>query len=375
MKLTILKDILKEGIFFANKITQKTISLPILQTTLFEAKKNFLFIKNTNLETAIFWQGLANVEKEGKICVNTKTFSQLISSLPTKKIEIIQENNNLLLKGEKINLKIPGIDSQEFPLIPEIKTKENPIILEKEPFLSALSSLAKIPVFSSARPEISGVFLSVNKKETKLVATDSFRLSERKIEGNFDKDNVKLILPLSSTKELVSILEKSEKELKIYFDQNQFWIEFNLPEFVESKVVYTSRLIEGEYPKYEEVIPKKFSLKVILSKEETLENLKSANIFSGRNNEVKLKILPKEKSVLVFSRSPEQGEYEGRLEAEIEGRSDLEIYFNCQFLIDGILEIREPKFEFNFTSEEGAAVIKGVETKDYLYVIMPIKNV
>jgi DNA polymerase-3 subunit beta len=375
MKLTILKDILKEGIFFANKITQKTISLPILQTTLFEAKKNFLFIKNTNLETAIFWQGLANVEKEGKICVNTKTFSQLISSLPTKKIEIIQENNNLLLKGEKINLKIPGIDSQEFPLIPEIKTKENPIILEKEPFLSALSSLAKIPVFSSARPEISGVFLSVNKKETKLVATDSFRLSERKIEGNFDKDNVKLILPLSSTKELVSILEKSEKELKIYFDQNQFWIEFNLPEFVESKVVYTSRLIEGEYPKYEEVIPKKFSLKVILSKEETLENLKSANIFSGRNNEVKLKILPKEKSVLVFSRSPEQGEYEGRLEAEIEGRSDLEIYFNCRFLIDGILEIREPKFEFNFTSEEGAAVIKGVETKDYLYVIMPIKNV
>jgi DNA polymerase III sliding clamp (beta) subunit (PCNA family) len=78
---------------------------------------------------------------------------------------------------------------------------------------------------------------------------------------------------------------------------------------------------------------------------------------------------------LVYSRSPEQGEYEGRLEAEIEGRSDLEIYFNCRFLIDGILEIREPKFEFNFTSEEGAAVIKGVETKDYLYVIMPIKNV
>jgi DNA polymerase-3 subunit beta len=334
-----------------------------------------LIIKNTNLETAIFWQGLANVEKEGKICVNTKTFSQLISFLPTKKIEIIQENNNLLLKGEKINLKIPGVDSQEFPLIPEIKNKENPIILEKEPFLSALSSLAKIPVFSSARPEISGVFLSIDKKETKLVATDSFRLSERKIEGNFDKDNVKMILPLSSTKELVSILEKSEKELKIYFDQNQFWIEFNLPEFVESKVVYTSRLIEGEYPKYEEVIPKKFSLKVILSKEETLENLKSANIFSGRNNEVKLKILPKEKSVLVFSRSPEQGEYEGRLEAEIEGRSDLEIYFNCRFLIDGILEIKEPKFEFNFTSEEGAAVIKGVETKDYLYVIMPIKNV
>jgi len=374
MKLTILKDILKEGIFFANKITQKTFSLPILHTTLLEAKKNFLILKNTNLETAISWQGLANIEKEGKICVNTKTLFHLASTLPTKKIEMIQENNNLLIKGEKINLRIPGIESQEFPLIPELKDKENSIILEKDPFLFALSSLARIPVFSSARPEISGIFISIQEKEIKLVATDSFRLSERKIEGSFDKKNVKIIIPLSSVKELISVLEKSERELKVYFNQSQFWVEFDLPQLVESKVVYTSRLIEGDYPKYEEVIPKKFSVKAILNKEEMLENLKSASFFSGKNNEVRLKILPKENSVLVSSRSLEQGEYEGKVEAEIEGKLDLEIYFNCKFLIDGILEVNEPKFEFNFTSQDGAATIKPLEEKNYLYVVMPIKN-
>jgi len=374
MKINIIKDVLKEGVFFTNKIVQKTISLPILQTTLLEAKKNLLILKNTNLETAIEWEGLANVEKEGKICVNTKTLSQIVNHFPSKKISLSVENNNLVVEGEKTKVKIPGVDPQEFPIIPEI-SRENQIILPKKELFYSLSSLVKIPTLSSARPEISGILFSFQKGELKLVATDSFRLSERTILNNFNVENLKLILPQTAVKELISILEKSEKEVKLYQTPSQVWFEFNLPEILESKVIYTSRLIEGEYPKYENVIPKKFSLRVFTEKEELIENLKAASIFSGRNNEIKFKISSTKNTFLILSSSPESGEYSGEIKTRMEGKADLEICFNYRFLFDGILEIEEPEIELSFTNEEGAAMIKPLEKQDYIYILMPIKNV
>lgn len=156
MKLTILKEVIKEGVSVVEKITQKNLSLPILQTILFQAEKNFLKLSTTNLETGVSWWGLSKIEKEGKICLPTKFFSQLISFIPERSISFLKEDLMLSLVSESYKTQIIGLDPEEFPIIPQIQV-ETPILVDGLLFCQALSQVVKIPPLSTARPEISGI--------------------------------------------------------------------------------------------------------------------------------------------------------------------------------------------------------------------------
>ncbi len=373
MKLTILKEILKEGVEMVGKITLKTFSLPILQTILLETEKNFLKISTTNLETGINWWGLAKVETEGKICLPTKVFSQLISFLPQKTISLFQKELTLFLENENFKTQILGFNPEEFPIIPRIQA-EVPISIDCPSFCQALFQVVKIPSPSSTRPEISGVFLNLQENLIKMVATDSFRLAEKKLFLPTPlPQKFSFILPQTSARELISIFEEKEGELRLYISPRQIWIESLMAEVSHPKIQYTSRLIEGEYPNYEEIIPKKFNTTISLSKEEFLSQIKTASLFCGKSNEVKLIIDPKKEKVTIFSQSPNLGSYESSLKGKIKGK-EIKIAFNYRFLIEGILEIKTPEIIFEFTNEEGPAILKPVDVEDYFYVLMPIKT-
>ncbi len=373
MKLTILKEVLKEGAEIAGKITVKTFTLPILQTIFLNAEKNFLNISATNLETGVIWWGLAKVEKEGKICLPTKIFSQLVNSFPQKSISLWQKDFTLFIEGEGFKTQILGTNPEDFPIFPQIPQK-NPIIVDSSSFCQALFQVMKIPSPSSTRPEISGIFLNFQGNVIKVVATDSFRLAEKRI---FLKtslpESYSLIIPQSAVRELISIFGNETKELRIYLSPHQVWFESLMSEISHPKIHYTSRLIEGEYPNYEEIIPKKFNTVVFLSKEEFLAKIKTASLFSGKSNEIKMEIDPKEETVFIFSESPGVGNYQGSLKGKVKGQ-ELKISFNHRFLTDGINEIKTPEISFEFTNEEGPAVLRPVDSEDYFYVVMPIKT-
>ncbi len=373
MKLIILQEKLKNGIKTVERISQKSLTLPILQNTLLKTLPNFLSLEATNLEIGIKNWILAKTEKEGQIAIPTRVFASLIAALPNKPVRLEVEGTTLSLQCGEIQTKIKGFAAAEFPIIPQPKEGEK-LEVKSLDFCQALSQIVDIPSPSAARPEVSGIYFSFQKELIKMVATDSFRLGEKKLflPSSLSQE-YSLILPQQTAKELINIFGEQEADLQIYFSPNQILFETMMPETSHPQVQLVSRLIEGEYPNYQEIIPKKAETQIVCGRDEFISQIKTASIFSGKINEVKLKIDPKEKQILISSQNPDLGEYKGSLAGKIKGK-EIEVSFNHRFLGDGLLGIKTSEVIFELTSEEEPAVLKPLGDEGYLYVVMPIKT-
>jgi DNA polymerase-3 subunit beta len=370
MKVKILKESLLKGLDLVTRVSLKKVSLPILSTCLIETEKNFLKISATNLESGIIWWGLAKVEEEGKTCIDAKFFSNVISNLKEETLTLQTENHILKIEDKNVSLKIKGVNPEEFPIIPQKNSLEK-ISVNSEKLCESLRRIINIPSPSLGRPEISGILFSFEGDSLKLVATDSFRLAEKKIRLSPPLSKAySLILPQSAAKEIVGIFGKEESEINLYLTPNQIFVESLARELPHPKVLFTSKLIEGEYPNYQEIIPKKFKTKARLNREEFLSQVKAASLFSGKINEIKLNLNKKEGKIEILSQNPDYGEFKSEILSKIEGE-DISISFNYKFLIEGISSFEEREFDFLLTDPEGPAILKPSE--DYFYILMPIK--
>lgn len=373
MKLIIIYEKLKEGIKIVERLAQKSFTLPILQNIHIKTEKNFTCFSATNLEMGIKYWSLSKNEKEGQLVIPSRILSQLIDFLPNKPINLESQGNNLSISSQNYKTLVRGFNPEEFPIIPSIKEGEW-ILLPNIPFCQALNQVVDIASPSVARPEISGVYFLFQKDLIKIVATDSFRLGEQKL---FIKNSLSqgysLILPQQTIKEVINIFGQKEGEIKIYFSPNQILFEFLMPEMPHPQIQLISRLIEGNYPDYEAIIPQKTITQIEVQKNEFLNQIKLASLFSGKTNEISFKIDPKKEKIEVFSQNPDLGEYQSDLGAKIKGK-EITVSFNHRFLADGLLKIKSPEVSFGLTSEDGPAILKPIGVEDFLYIAMPIKK-
>jgi len=365
MEIIILQKNLKKGIGIVQNIIGKNLTLPILNNILLIVEKKQLKLITTNLEIAIIHWTPCKVKKEGEITVPAKLFSNLINNLPDKKIEIKNKNNLLQIKCENFKPSIKGLEAKEFPIIPKIKDK--PIIRIKASKLNqALSQIVNFTSLSDIRPEISGIFININSKQIKFVATDSFRLGEKTISFKGDKIKKSIIIPLKTIQELIRILtEENEEMVEISVEQNQIL-------FKTSNSQIISRLIEGSYPNYEQLISKKFDTSLILDTNEFLNAVKVTSLFSSKINDIRLKVMPKKSLVEIFAQDAEIGENISQVKGEIKGK-DIEIIFNHRYLLDGLNNIDSDKVMLGLNGETSPGIMKPVGDPSFVYVIMPIK--
>lgn len=373
MKLFILKEQFKTGLSYAEKIISKSLTLPILNNILISAEKNFLNLKATDLEIGFNWWSLAKIEKEGKIAIPAHLISNFVNLLPDKQIKIEKKNFFLEISCENYQTHIKGFPPEDFPIIPKIQETDN-IIVDTNSFCQGLEQIVNLPVTSSTKPEISGVYFLFQKKIITMTATDSFRLGEKKIfsEIPLSKEEHSFILPQKTARQLINIFGEKNSQLKIYFSPNQTMFEFLMAETSHPQIQLISRLIEGEYPDYQEIIPKKYETQIILQKNEFLNQIKLASLFSGKTNEVKFKVDPKNQKIEIFSQNPETGEYKSSFPGKIKGQ-EITISFNSIFLIDGLLNIKSPDVIFELNGEDSPGVLKPTIDQGYIYVVMPIK--
>ena len=373
MKIEVLKENFKNGLSIVEKIVGKNLSLPILDNVLIDTEDNFLSLSSTDLETAIKLWILTRIVKKGKAVVPVKLLSSFISSLPDEKISIEAKGQNIEVECKNFKTQIQGYNPEEFPIIPEFKDLEF-LEVDNRKFCQALSQIVDISSPSQTRPEISGIYFLFSKNLIKIVATDSFRLAEKTIslEKSVKKD-YSFILPQKPAREIMNILGEKEGILKIYFSPNQTLFEFPMKEASHPEVQITSRLIEGEYPNYQDIIPKKFKTRVVLKRDEFLSQVKTASLFSGKINEIKFTINVTNKEVEIFAKDPEIGENKSTLAAKIEGEP-IVVSFNHKFLTDGLLKIKSSEIAFDLSKEEGPCVLRPVGDTSYLYVVMPIKS-
>lgn len=373
MKVDVLKENLERGLSVIERVTGKNISLPILDNVLVSAEQNFLNLVATDLESAVKLWMLAKIIEQGKVCVSAKVFMNLVTLLPNEKITLTEDKSTLHIESKASKNKLQGLNAEEFPLIPEFKNvkefKVNSSLLSQ-----AVSQVIDILQPSQSKPEISGVYFSFSKNLIKVVATDTFRLAEKKIflDNNLQEE-ILFILPQKPAKELVNIFSNADKDLHILFSQNQIMFETLMKEFNNPEVQLVSRLIDGEYPNYEEIIPKEFKTTAVLKRDEFLNKAKAAAIFTGRISEIKITTDVKKGTVSLFSSDASIGENYSEIQAsKIEGE-DMSISFNHKFLTDGLSKIKSSEFIFQMSKEDGPCIIRPVGDDSYIYVVMPIK--
>jgi DNA polymerase-3 subunit beta len=373
MKVEILKENLKNGLGIIDKIIGKNLSLPILDNVLIDTEDNYLSLSATDLETAIKLWILTKIVKKGKVVVPAKFLSNFVSLLPNEKIILEEKKQGLYIECKSFKNQVQGFNPEDFPLIPEFKNLEY-LEVDNKKFCQGLAQIVDVASPSQSRPEISGVYFIFSKNIIKIVATDSFRLAEKNITLDEPvKKDIAFILPQKPAREIINTLGEKEGKLKIFFSSNQTMFEFPMKEVDHPQVQIISRLIDGEYPNYEEIIPTKFKTHIIVKRDEFLSQIKAASLFSGKINEVKIKVNPQSKEVEISAKDPDIGESQSSISAKIEG-DEIEASFNHKFLIDGILNIKSSEIIFDLSKEEGPCILKPVGDASYIYVVMPIKS-
>jgi DNA polymerase-3 subunit beta len=370
MKFQILQENLKNGLFIVSHTAGKSVNLPILHNILVEAKNGNIKLTSTNLEIGVSCLLRGKIEKEGLFTVDARIINDYIGALPNKKIDIELVDEQLLVVTDQQQTKINGQSAEDFPLIPVID-KDNGFEVDSRLLKEALGQVVFAVSQSDTRVELTGVLLVVKENSLVLVATDSYRLAEKKIPiKNIGKTEMSVIVPAKTIQEVLRIISGSKSsalDVMVYISDNQILFSYDTMEVV-------SRIIDGQYPDYTQIIPtiQKTSAKVIL--QELAKAVKAASIFSKNGvNDINLD-LPLNKNELVVSAvSGQSGENISRVAAQIQGE-DNGVVVNYRYLIDGLNNIETDTVLIGVVDANTPVVFRPEAVEGYLYIVMPIKQ-
>lgn len=365
MYIVCLRDQLQKSITLAEKYISKTSSIPALQGILLDADKNILTIRSTDLDTGFETTISAQVKKPGSVVIPGKTASALVSSLKGEKVNIETKGNMITVTTKNTATTVKGYRQDEFPKLPKIKNGQK-ITVDAGVLLKNIKNVYYAASQSNIKPEIESVYFNAGDGDVvKMVATDSFRLAE-KTSGFESKKQLSLIFPLRNIVDFTKVLENFSGKVELLFDNQQLFVSH--PSFS-----YFTRLIDGTFPDYRQIIPASFTTEVVVNKEEFGETLKLANIFSGRLNEVKFRVYPQDNVFEVTTSDSEVGEHVSHISAKVTGEP-LEVSFNQRYVSDGLQPIGSDSVILRFGGETNPLLMQDLKDPSFLYLVMPMKN-
>ncbi|MGL5830844.1 MAG: DNA polymerase III subunit beta [Candidatus Altimarinota bacterium] len=369
MKIVCAQAELAEALNVVGKAISQNTTLPVLNNVLLVAEGNRLRFAGTNLEIAIETFINAEVKAEGSITVPAKLLIGYISLLKDEKVELTaEEGATLSIKCASSQTKIKGIAAEEFPMIPKVN-KESVFKVSKKDLDTAITQTVFAASSNTARPVLSGILFDLKKDSLKMVATDSYRLAEKKLVlAEKVELDLQAIVPARTVAELGKILSKSSAELvEINVSKNQIL-------FVVDDTRMISRLIEGKFPPYEKIIPQSSRTKVDLKTEEVSLVVRRVGLFAKENNNnIKISVTNDGK-VQVATDETKVGEEKAELSGKVEGENN-KIALNSQYLLDALNYIQAEEITLELDDKLSPAVIKITkeEEKTYMYIIMPLK--
>lgn len=367
MKVECLKDKLRESINVAERVVGKNLALPILSSLLLEAKDNSLIIKATNLDIGLEIEVSAKIEEEGCVAISAGVISSFLNNLNKEdKVKIVDKNNNLHFSTKTSSTLIKCFIADDFPIIPRVTT-DNPFYLNAKDLVLGIKSVIYSAALSDIKPEISSVYIHQNNKDLIFVSTDSFRLAEKVISLNkSNNDFLPVIIPFKNALEIVRVFDGKDGEVKIEANKNQ--ISFYLDGFH-----LTSRVIDGIYPDYNQLMPVKFKTNITVSKDDLLNSLKISNIFADKLNQIKLKINIKDNSFEIDSKNQDIGENTIKVDSSLEGE-DKEMTFNVKYILDCFQSLNTDQVILSFNEENRPMMIHTLNDNTFRYIIMPVNR-
>jgi len=368
MKFVAPREDFLRGINIASRAISTNNTLPILSNILLRAEGTKLYFESTNLEIAIRYFMQTEIANEGKITLPARLFQNYVSLLNDKEVHInISDGNTVNISSSESKTQIKGLSANDFPAIPTVERKFE-ITLPAKKLAEGISEVVFAASANAARPILSGMLLQGTEKTLKLVATDSYRLAEKTLELKNELDSeLHAIIPARTMTEVGRLLnENDEKEVVLVISDNQIL-------FKIGNVELTSRLIEGQFPNYAQVIPQSSKSNVQIEKSELTQNIKRVGLFAKENNNnIKLQLAPSNKKLIITTDATQIGVEEASISAEIQGEEN-KIALNSEYLLDVLNALPQGKITIDVDNKLSPALLKHEKLSDYLHIVMPLK--
>lgn len=362
MKIQIEQKELSKHINIAQKAISSRSTLQILDGIKLETHSGQLKLVATDLEISIETYIPCKIEEEGSIVINSRIFGDIIRKLPQETIYIYVNNNKVNIKCLDSEFNLIGNNAEEYPDLPVI-FDSNSFSIQKDVFKNSIRQTVFATSQDETRPVLTGVLLEVVDKEISFVSLDGYRLALKKVTNNTHVDT-KMIIPARTLNEINKIIEDEEEEMEISFSKGN--IIFNIG---ETKIY--SRLLDGQFFNYKEIIRSDHDTYVIVNKRDFQNSLERASLLAKEEKANLIRLIVSDEEILIKSNS-EIGDVNEKIDASVEGNG-IEIAFNSRYLLEGIKIIDSEEIRLSFKGELNPCIIEPLQDEKYLYLVLPVR--
>jgi DNA polymerase-3 subunit beta len=373
MKIICTQENLLRNLSFLEKVVVRQMNLPILSNILLQTENGRVKMSATNLEIGVMSYMGAKIQKEGIVTLPAKILHNFVTNIPVGEvIEITSEDKKTRIESGNFSLEVFSFDGKDFPIIPQYKG-EDWITLDPTTFKETIHKIIHATSTNEVRPELTGVYLLFQETSLYLVATDSFRLVEERLPLSLEKKQATLlgegvIIPQATLQEIVRIIMPETQTCLLALKDNQVF-------FKVDEVEITSRIINGNFPDYQKIIPQNYSDTITFSKEEFQRALKITGSLTGYTaGEIAFIVDKKEGNLSLVSQSSDIGKNVSSLSFESkEGSKSITFVFQIRFLQDFLNTTTSQRLVFSYNTETSPVLFQE-EGEEVLYIIMPIRK-
>ncbi|MGH2534019.1 MAG: DNA polymerase III subunit beta [Thermomicrobiales bacterium] len=375
MKVSCLQENLQRALVQVSRAVATKTALPVLSNVLLATDAGRLRIAATNLEIGITtWVG-ASIDEEGKLTVDARLLNEFVSTLPNDAVQLSSNSARtaLTVQSGRDKAAINGIDADDFPVIPTVGEDAFTVEVDPQALREMISQVEFAAASDESRPVLAGVLARFEDKTLTLASADGFRLAVRHGElAEPVSEKLDIIVPARAMRELSRIIGDATDPLTLAITANQSQM---LAKVGETE--FLSRLIEGTFPDYRQIVPKEFGVKIELGRDAFLNAVRRASYFARDNNDViRLAIKPGEDDVMpgtveVSATAAERGNSQSFVDASVSGQ-ELQVAFNARYLVDVLGVVKQGQVMLGLNGSNQAGVVRPAGVEDYSHVIMPM---
>jgi len=370
MKLIVLRNKLLEALAVVEHAVGENSNLPVLKCVYIRTDDNKIIFTTTNLELAITYISSGKIIENGEAAIPLHLFNTIVKNITSERITLELKGKKLFIETDNYEAFVQTQEIKEFPIIPSIHNKNQNLQTNSKVLVEAIESVIIATQYSEIRPEISGVFMGIEEYGVVFAGTDSFRLAEKRVDSGFMKstfsESIKCIIPLKTSEEVLKIFHNEEGDIFIFIDPTQIL-------FKTQNVEIISRLIDGNYPDYQAIIPKQTQTETIVPRQEFLNAIRLTSSFSGRGNDITLIVGENKKYIELFSSDNALGENKYKIPVHLKGNR-FTLTFNWRYLSDGFKIFKSDELIIGVNTSDRPVIIKNQTDGSLVYVAMPIKN-
>jgi len=363
MKVTLTQENLSRALNIVSRIASGRTTLPILSNILMKTENGKLILSATNLEVAVTEEISAKIDEDGIITAPAKLMTEFVANLPKTNVEISTSDNKITIKAGNYRSTVNTTPADDFPALPEPKSGVS-IKIPTEDLKKAISGTVLVASSDTTRPILTGVYIHTFEGILYMAATDGYRLAEQKISSL--EQEISAIVPASTLSDVARIMSDSVKEIKIDFSDDYV-------SFIVGETTIISRLIDGNFINYRQLIPTKTEVEATLSCSEFVRITKISELFARESaGSITLNVDSETSTLSIHSITSELGENNSEAEATVKGNGVITL--NSKFLLDALNQISGDNVRIQFSGKLAPALLTSENDDEYKHIIMPVKS-